>query len=74
MSKVNEILEYKRDKNEDFYALLNCDPSSTVSNDAISTPVTYDLIKYQLFILHDAPRKLDHLKFSRIIYDNDHPI
>lgn len=31
MSNVDEILSYKKNPDEDFYALLNCDESSTVS-------------------------------------------
>jgi hypothetical protein len=31
MSNVDEILSYKKNPDEDFYALLNCDESSSVS-------------------------------------------
>lgn len=31
MSGVDEILSYKKNPNEDFYALLNCDEHSSVS-------------------------------------------
>lgn len=31
MSAVDEILSYKKNPEEDFYALLNCDESSSVS-------------------------------------------
>lgn len=30
MSAVDEILSYKKNPDEDFYALLNCDDTSTV--------------------------------------------
>lgn len=30
MSNVDEILSYKKNPDEDFYALLNCDESSSV--------------------------------------------
>ena len=32
MSAVDDILAYKKDPNDDLYALLNCDEHSTVSN------------------------------------------
>lgn len=35
MSEVNEILSYKKNPDEDFYGLLNCDENSTVSLSAI---------------------------------------
>lgn len=31
MSNVDEILSYKKNPDEDFYALLHCDESSSVS-------------------------------------------
>ena len=31
MSAVDAIINFKRDPNEDFYALLNCDENSSVS-------------------------------------------
>lgn len=31
MSGVDEILSYKKNPDEDFYALLNCDENSSVS-------------------------------------------
>lgn len=31
MSAVDEILSYKKNPDEDFYALLNCDENSSVS-------------------------------------------
>lgn len=31
MSAVDSIINYKRNPDEDFYAMLNCDESSTVS-------------------------------------------
>lgn len=30
MSGVDEILSYKKDPNEDYYGILNCDQSATV--------------------------------------------
>jgi hypothetical protein len=35
MSNVDEILSYKKNPDEDFYALLNCDESSSVSSNEI---------------------------------------
>lgn len=32
MSAVDEILSYKRNPDEDFYAMLNCDENSSVSS------------------------------------------
>lgn len=31
MSAVDSIINFKRDPNEDFYAMLNCDENSSVS-------------------------------------------
>lgn len=35
MSGVDEILSYKKNPDEDFYGLLNCDENSSVSADRI---------------------------------------
>lgn len=29
---VNDVISYKRSDDEEFYAMLNCDENSTVSN------------------------------------------
>lgn len=31
MSGINEIMDYKKNPKEDYYAILNCSESSTVS-------------------------------------------
>lgn len=33
MSAVDEIISYKRNPDEDYYGMLNCDENSTVSTD-----------------------------------------
>lgn len=33
MSGIDEILSYKKNPDEDFYAMLNCDENSSVSAD-----------------------------------------
>lgn len=37
MSAVDEILSYKKNPDEDYYAILNCDESSSVSWDESQT-------------------------------------
>jgi hypothetical protein len=36
MSGIDEILSYKKNPDEDFYAMLNCDENSSVSADQSS--------------------------------------